>query len=67
MQKSTEIKEQVIVVSVAWVSDSKHIGKVVTLKHRATEATWATGTLPDGDIVLMQRYMPATELNKALV
>lgn len=67
MEKSTEIKEQVIVVSVSWVRDSKHIGKVVTLKHKATEATSAIGTLPDGDIVVMMAYIPATELNKALV
>lgn len=66
MEKSAEIKEQVIVLSVAWIDDSSHVGKVVTLKHRETEATWAVGTLPDGSTVVMQRYMPATELNKAL-
>ena len=67
MQKSAEIKEQVIVLSVAWIDDSSHVGKVVTLEHRETQDTWATGTLPDGSTVVLETYMPATELNKALV
>ena len=66
MEKITEAEEQVVVLSVPWIEDSKHVGKVVTLKHRETPATWATGVLPDGTTVVIQSYTPATELSKAL-
>ena len=67
MEKKAKIGEEVIILSVLWTDDSSHVGKVVTLKHRETQATWATGTLPDGSTVVLHRYVPATELNKALV
>lgn len=66
MEKSAEIKEQVVILRTFWKDQEYYIGTVVTLDTKENDHEWATATVGDS-LVIISRYFPATELNKALI
>ena len=66
MEKSAKVKRQVIILEVPWRADSEYVGRVVKLDNIETASEWATATV-DGVMVVISKYIIATELNKALI
>jgi hypothetical protein len=65
MEKKPKVKEQVIILAVPWNDDSIYVGMVVKLDNKESKTEWASATV-DGFSVVISKYVPATELNKAL-
>lgn len=66
MEKKSKVKEQVIILAVPWNDDSIYVGMVVTLDNKESRQIWASATV-DGLSIAISQYVPATELNKALI
>lgn len=65
MEKSAETKEQVVILRTFWKDQEYYIGTVVTLDTKENDNEWASATVGNS-VVIISRYAPATELNKAL-